>query len=201
MNLLREYRQFDRRCAYIARIAQDGVAQRLANPVLFETYLSHAIIALHDAWAFRCRSIVLRSAIGGARTLSGRVLPRTHARPLEWLRNNWGRRPMPRNWEPDWYIPATAIRAASILGVANLNEITTGLGTSNAADEVRITRNVVAHSLPATWNRLRALEQNLGHSGGEAPADFVTLRYRRLGARHIDKWIAELRICLRTAVR
>jgi hypothetical protein len=107
---------------------------------------------------------------------------------------------MSPTWEPDWYIPAVAIRAAGILAVANLNEIMNGLGASTAADEVRITRNVVAHSLPATWKRLRALEQNCGHTGREAPAEFVALRYRRIGARHIDKWIAELRICLRTAV-
>ncbi len=200
MNLLRECRQFDRRCAYISTVAAIGVMEHLTNPMLFEAYLAHAIIALHDAWAFRCRAIVLRSALGGARTVSGRVLPRVHARPLEWLRNHWGRKAMSANWEPDWFIPATAIRAASILGVGNVNQITIGLGTLTSAEEVRITRNVVAHSLPATWKRLCNMERALGHTGRESPSEFAVSRYQRVGARYIEKWISELKICLHTAV-
>ena len=200
MNLLREYRQFDRRCTRIEGIARHAVAYRFDDPLLFETYLSHAIVALHDAWAFRCRAIVLRSAVGGARTVSGRTLPRAHVRPLECLRCGWGRRRMPRTWEPDWYIPAVAIRAATILGIANVNQITNGLGASTVAEEVRITRNVVAHSLPATWRRLRQLQLDLGHTGRETPADFAVLRYPAVGLRHIERWIAELRACIRVAV-
>jgi hypothetical protein len=107
---------------------------------------------------------------------------------------------MSATWEPQWYIPAAAIRAAGLLGVANLVQITNGLGASTAAEEVRITRNVVAHSLPATWSRLHQLEQSLGHTGRESPSDFAVLRFQRIGARHIEKWIAELRACLRVAV-
>jgi hypothetical protein len=200
MNLLREYRQFDRRCTRIEGIARHAVAYRFDDPLLFETYLSHAIVALHDAWAFRCRAIVLRSAAGGTCTVSGRMLPRTHARPLECLRGRWARRRMQRTWEPDWFVPANAIRAATILGVTNINQIVNGLGASTAAEEVRITRNVVAHSLPTTWRRLRQLQLNFGHTGRETPAGFAVLRYPAVGLRHIERWIAELRACIHVAV-
>jgi hypothetical protein len=180
-------------------IVNEGLAQRQVNLAIFETYLSHAIIALHDAWAFRCRAIVLRSAAGGSQTLSRGILPRTHRRPSEWLSGHWGYSPMPRTWEPRWHVPAEAIRAAHILGIANENQVTNGLGASTAAEELRITRNVIAHSLPATWARLRRLEQNLGHTGRETPADFAVLRYRNVGGRHIERWVAELRGCLRAA--
>lgn len=199
MNLLREFQQFDRRCAHLATLANNALAQRNANRTLFETYLCYALIALHDAWAYRCRAIVLRSAIGGVRTISGIVLPPMHRRPMVWLRKHWGRKVMPPTWEPDWYIPATAIRAAQILGTANVNQITNGLGASIAAERVRITRNVVAHSLPATWKRLRTLQRMLGHTGEEPPSEFALLRDRNIGARHIDAWIADLRACIRVA--
>lgn len=108
---------------------------------------------------------------------------------------------MDRDWEPHWFVPADAIRAAQLLSVANLAQITNAFGACLAAEEVRITRNVVAHSLPATWFKLRRLQRQLGHRGDEDAAEFVMSRVGNLGPRHLHDWIADFKACLNAAIQ
>lgn len=196
MHLLRDYNQFDRCCSRIERLVDSGLEARARSDgrVVFETYLNQAIITLHDAWAFRCRAVVLKSARGNIRTISGKTLSTASSHPLETVRNAWGKR------EPPWYVPRDAIRAAEKLKVANIVEIRNGLGACVAADDVRITRNVIAHSLPATWAALRKLQKNYGHHGNETAAEFAVCRTYDVGSRHIEEWIADLKACLRAAI-
>jgi hypothetical protein len=205
MHLHREYQQFERECRRIDVLIQRALAVRVDDPILFESIVSHAIIRLHDCWAVRCRAVILRSAIGGARTVTGNVLPAgsrltRRVPPLSCLRATWGRTVMGRTWEPDWHIPAVSIRAAQLLGLRNETEIRNGLGACLAADEVRIVRNVIAHSLPATWSRLRSLQRDLGNHALERPADFAVNRVGGVGPRHIDDWMGDLRSSLRAAI-
>jgi hypothetical protein len=102
-------------------------AANCSDPKEREILCSFIIIKLHDQWNFRSRQVVLEN----------------YGKPeysmIEFLRANWGSRRMNAGWEPDWHVPANAIRAARILGVRRLSDIQNALGSVTKIDEVRWT--------------------------------------------------------------
>jgi hypothetical protein len=204
MHLLRIYSRFDRHCVRIQELVKTGLAaQHHQDQTTFEINLNYAIIALHDAWSCRCRAIVLRSARGHARTASGRSLTVACLHPLAMLRRKgvWSKNGLGKSWEPKWYIPREVIRAAEKLGVANLAEIENGLGACIVADDIRVTRNAVVHSLPDTWAKFRTLQRSRGFRNDESPAEFAVSRVGNTGPRQIEEWLADLKACLRSAAK
>jgi len=209
VHLLRFVLKYERGLARIDQIVRQGAVLRSDYPCQCAACLSHAIIALHDLWANACRSIVLTSAEGRCITRGGRRLdrpemldPRESA--IGYLRKHWTRagKLMPRTWEPEWYIPNVAIRAATLLNVGNLSEITDGLGATVSAEPLRVTRNVVAHSLPSTWLRLRRLQEQLGISELSRPEVFVLLRSEHgAGTQFLYLWSYDLKNALMAAIR
>jgi hypothetical protein len=92
------------------------------------------------------------------------------------------------------------MRAARLLAVANETEIANGLGASLVPERLRVTRNVVAHSLPNTWQRLRDLHVDVGVSPLLRPADFVMSYGLRSGRRLIHDWLDEIEISIKAAI-
>jgi len=107
---------------------------------------------------------------------------------------------MGANWEPPWYTPGQAIRAAQLLNVANLIDIQNGLGAAVAADDLRITRNLIAHNLPNTWCQFQLVHRRNGVGARIAPEVFVISRNAGVGARFIESWIQDLENSLAAAV-
>jgi hypothetical protein len=106
---------------------------------------------------------------------------------------------MGKNWEPDWFMPANTIRAATLLNLPNLNEITVGLGAALVHEQLRAARNVVAHSLPNTWAKLRLVESAFLGGNFLKPTDFIIAINPTSGRRYIFEWLEELEICLQWA--
>lgn len=166
--------------------------------------LNSVIIEAQDGWSWGCRQLVLHSATGKAMSRKGRRILRPTIStgglsPINYLRRNWAAKKMGSSWEPDWFLPANAIRAATILGVPNLAEITAGLGAAIVHEHLRTVRNVVAHSVPNTWTKYQKLESTVFGRNSLAPPEFVIAINPSSGRRHIFEWLEELEICLQWA--
>jgi hypothetical protein len=205
MSLMRHLLHFRTRSSYYNDLLNRALQLRTTEKMLSDAVVASVVISVHDLWASAARSVVLQSATGNTITRTGRHLPRVttlcgYNGPMDFLRSNWSSKRMARSWEPDWFIPQNAIRAATLLRVANEMEITNGFGASTAPDPLRITRNVIAHSLPNTWQRFRNLNNQMGMSPMKSPADFVLSFKPRTGSRYIQDWIDEIEIAITIAI-
>jgi hypothetical protein len=169
--------------------------------------MEHVVIRLHDSFSTSLRSIVLLSARGKAVTRKGAIIPRSaaisgHSTAMDFLRHNWAHRRMGNAWEPDWFITGNTIRAAALLGVTNLTEITNGLGAGILHEHIRTTRNVIAHSVPNTWQRFRNLQlsEGLPTKTLSSPADFAASIDVPTGKRRIDLWFDEVEVMIWAAI-
>lgn len=204
VTLARQCVRFQIACDALLRVIDRGLQFQRSEANICDTCIGHAVLRLHDAWALRCRAIVLLSARGGVVTRTGRMLPASAVlgrkfHPVTWLRRNWTSRQMDSQWEPDWHMPDQALRAARLLGVANLSTLMDGFGAATCLEDLRGTRNVIAHSLPATWVRLRTLERKLGLTGRETPAEFAISRSLGVGPRYVELWAGDLMASIRAA--
>lgn len=184
-----------------------GLIHQTDDVYLYESHLASAIISLHDSWAVACRAIVLNSAEGGYITRGGTILQRSpvllrHQNPLEFLQKTWSfKKQMGAGWEPNWFIPKDATRAAHILQVQNYSQILGGLGATTHADALRHVRNVVAHSLPDTWKKFLGDQRALGYTNLLEPAEYILSRGPSgVGKRLIDEWTEDLKTGLIAAI-
>lgn len=208
MSLYREVIRFEATCSTLRLILRHALAPGTPFGPAQDACVRAVLVALHDAWAVRCRAIVLRSALGGIVTRSGARLKRTpqllrHESPLTALRRLWTRKKqklMPKRWEPRWHDAGQATDAARILEIANENEIAFGLGASVAPEHLRAVRNAIAHTVPDVWPAFRRVERDLGTMRHGDPVDLSLARLGGTGVRHVDHWMAELAACLHAAV-
>jgi hypothetical protein len=196
--------RFSTACEPIRRILDQG--RTSSDMALRKALLGFAIVRLHDEWSAKCREIILQSASGAAYTRKGVLLGRSSRllgeSPMPHLRRKWSVKgsTMKSTWEPKWYTPSEASRAASLLGLSNEATVTAALGAGTIPDDLRITRNVVVHTLPNTWNQYRSLVRRYGHPSSTTPADFVTLRNTATGLLLFDEWIDSLYLNIIAAV-
>ena len=155
-------------------------AANCTDPKEREILCSFIIIKLHDQWNFRSRQIVLEN------------YGKSETNMIEFLRSNWSRKRMGAGWEPDWHIPANAIRAASLLGVARLADIQNALGSVTKIDEVRWTRNAIVHNIPTSFQKYRTIVRNNYGQVGIAPHDILFLRNSASGKTIYEDWCNEL---------
>ena len=191
----------------VRRLVASALDERASDPEKYRVYLEHGVTLLHDAWAVGCRRLIWSSAVGGFATCAGAVLPRATKLPRrqgvgKYLRQKWtpGKK-MQDNWEPDWHIPAQAIRAAKLLEIPNIAEVETALGACIHADHLRLARNVIAHSIPQTWAKLREYQRQAGLTGHPTVADTISTRHPPDGNIIIHTWSEDLKECLRAAAR
>lgn len=83
----------------------------------------------------------------GGRHVPARSGPRGARAAMETLRSTYtGKLKKPSYWEPKWFDAAESIEAARRLKVANIAEISAGLGLSpSPLPEMRAVRNYLAH--------------------------------------------------------
>lgn len=207
MNLHHVLRRFESCCTEVESLLNEAIAVQNTNQRAFLTYSAQAVIKLHDFWSTHCRQLVLYSCRGGT-TLTGTVLSRSPvlrscADPVEWLRRNWTRqgKRMGSSWEPDWHVPDQCLRAAELLKIANYSTVFNALSAVLVADQLRVTRNALVHSLPVTYSRLRAMEVALGFTGKIPPIKLIYYRIGGSGPMLVDVWISELQLSIAAAIR
>lgn len=129
-----------------------------------------AVVALHDAWNRFCRSLVLRSSFHKFETRAGRILRpgigRSQAESLRYLGANLSAISSKSFGEPNWFIPAATIDAASVLGVPNRSTIAAAVGVSSLSSTVSPTAGVAANSSPP--REVQSVRNYIAHRGKSA---------------------------------
>lgn len=202
--------RFDGECARLVHVLEHALAIRSDNGLLYTHLVSSSVIRLHDMWAVRCRSLVLSSATGDARSIEGNRIGRSPSlrrfqTGLDFLRRSWATdyKGVPKYlgppWEPKWHTVNDCVRASSLLKIPNESSITNALGAILCLEDLRKVRNVFAHNLPDTWGKYRMI-LNPSYYGSVAPADYVMQRRPGMGVLVYD-WMDELRSGLIAATR
>ena len=145
-----------------------------------EQLLSYVVLKIHDQWNFRCRQIVFES------------FGRSEKQMSETLRGRWGRSAMSTGWEPDWHIPDVAIRAARILNVPDFVSIQNALGAVTVIEDVRWTRNAIAHNIPVSFIKFRKMALSKYRIRNVMPYRLILEPNPVSGNTIYEDWCAEL---------
>jgi len=194
---------FEKACTNIDRRIAFALALPEADLLVSRFIVSMCVVKLHDQWNARCRELILKSAMGRYRTLSGMVLKRAvRENPIQKLRHCWStKRPMDSSWEPDWHMPGVSARAASLLGIQNCMTVTNAVSAITTIEELRWTRNAVAHELPRSYTMFRRLRARRVVAGNDSPADYAVRRVEGTSDLIIDVWMSELKLALKAAIQ
>ena len=156
------------------------------------------VVRLQVLWAEFCRELVERSALGGCRSLGGKVLPRAPGvSGLSDIRKialaESGRRP------PPWHLTWFAVRVARRVGVQNLVEIRNGLSAVSAVDDLVAVRNYVVHPNEKTRVEYARVARR-ANCAGAAPQGLLAT-YQTGGATLFEAWVADLQTMALNAIR
>lgn len=199
--------RFNKVCGDLEELVRIALSERTKNEKTFQGLIKLVVIRLHDEWGLKCRSIVIKSAIGSFRTRSGRILPRSPAlggnkSALEAIRKLWtSKRKMSRSWEPRWHEPYEATRAARLLKVGNEQNLLASFGAGPSPENLRIVRNVIVHSSPNCWYTFQQFASSLGFHPGITPVELACTRTLYTGERYIQTWINDLRDNIWAAIK
>ncbi len=169
--------------------------------------VAYSVVRLLDAWNRFCRQLVLMSARGNTLSISGVRVSRSPKvalgqRPLDALKTTYPAHIQNRIvWEPKWFIPADAIKAASQLQIVNLSTVASGLGLSITIPglsvgtplDLRNCRNYYAHRSRTTSEGLVDLRRRLGITSDIKPDEIPKLAVPG-GASLFEVWCQDLLI-------
>lgn len=162
------------------------------------------VIWLHDVWVRFNRRLIVESARGRPRTVTGhRLSPAPGvASPqsviLQLRRLNPKKPPW---WEPRWGDPTECIDAARRLRVTNLSTISAGLGsTPSPVDDLRLTRNFYAHRGQETAHDVIQIIRRNGLTGIQH-ADQLIVAPIAPGMLLFENWAFDLLVIAEAAVQ
>lgn len=146
MRLNRNFWRLEARIDHLAAHLKEYEDRRLTSVECF--FVERVLIQLQVEWEHFVRNVVLDSATGrfsnnGGLVVSGLgVTPKNREHAGNVLVSLYKK----RRFEPDWYLPLEAIKAATKLKVSNATDIATHLGvTPWELDDLRNLRNFVTH--------------------------------------------------------
>jgi hypothetical protein len=149
-----------------------------------------AIIQMQIEWETFTRNLILDSAIGKFCNSSGKIHSKTYSElftreaAAHKLITLYPR----RSKEPDWYLPAQAIDAATRLNISNLAQISAELGISPwPIDELRHVRNFISHKSKRAALHVRA--SKLVTSSKKINALDIVFEYDFGGVKRYESWI------------
>jgi hypothetical protein len=195
--------RFEQACSAIDRRIVYALKLDPTDNLITNSVIAFCVVKLHDQWNARCRELIIRSARGNCETLTGTVLPRsTRINPIQQLRNTWSKKStMSTAWEPDWHVPEVSIRAAGLLGIANYEAVTNAFAAITIMEEMRWTRNAIAHELPRTYQQFRHNQALRFAISDYCPAEYAVQRIPETADMIIDIWMNEMMLALRAAIR
>jgi hypothetical protein len=166
-----------------APIANDG--RRQAEHITFE---------LQNIWEMYVRNFILLSATGRAIGAAGRLPAsapysfRSREAVCAYLLTQRGYK-----FEPKWYRPTDAIKAAQRLQIHNLTNLTAAIGSTPwPLEELRLTRNFFAHRSRSAALELRAL--NWFSPGDIIAVETTVMPFGLGGVRRFDGWCASMKL-------
>jgi len=153
-----------------------------------EILLSFVVVKLHDQWNFRSRQIVLES------------FGRSEEAMTETIRRNWGITVRDKGFEPDWHIPSNTIKAACLLKVPDLTQIQDAIGSVIYIDDIRWTRNAIAHNIPTSFTKYRQMTLSKYQIQDVMPYRLPLETNAETGNSIYEDWCNELGNALRFAL-
>ncbi|OWQ96046.1 hypothetical protein CDQ92_15060 [Sphingopyxis bauzanensis] len=175
------------------------IAPLLIEPLsaLNRRQAEHITFQLQNVWEMFVRNFILSSATGHAVGAAGKVpasapysfRSREAVRVL--LLQRTGNR-----FEPKWYRPVDAIRAATRLQIHNLTNVTAAIGSTPwPLEDLRLTRNFFAHRSRSSALDLRAL--NWFSPGDVISVETTLMPFGAGGVRRFDGWCANMKLIAR----
>lgn len=154
----------------------------------------YATFQLQNLWELYVRNFILLSATGKAASVTGPLPPsvprnyRSREAACHYLLRQTRNR-----YEPKWYRPLEAIRAATALHISNLGQVSGAIGSTPwPLDDLRLTRNFFAHRSKNSALELREL-------GWFGPNDVISVETTLTpfgvgGVRRFDSWCASIKV-------
>jgi len=156
------------------------------------------IIRLQLLWAEFCRELVVRSALGGYRTIAGSLLSRGSAvsnpQAIQQAVNK-ERKGRP----PTWHSPTFVVAIARSLGIQNHGQIYMALSQVSPVDDLRAIRNYIVHPGEATRMAYEQVTWKLSALGAD-PVSLLAFRVPG-GATRFETWVADFKLMALNAVR
>lgn len=157
----------------------------------------HITFQLQNVWEMYVRNFILSSATGHAVGSVG-LLPASapyRFRSREAVRAFLLQRTGDR-FEPKWYRPLDAIKAARLLQIPNLTSLTAAIGSTPwPLEDLRLTRNFFAHRSRSSALELRAL--NWFSTGDVISVETTLMPFGMGGVRRFDGWCASMKLISR----
>lgn len=157
----------------------------------------HITFQLQNVWEMFVRNFILSSATGHAVGSTGQ-LPASapyNFRSREAVRALLLQLTGDR-FEPKWYKPVDAIRAARRLQIYNLTNVTAAIGSTPwPLEDLRLTRNFFAHRSRSSALELRAL--NWFSPGDVISVETTLMRFGTGGVRRFDGWCGNMKLIAR----
>ncbi len=196
------YERYERRSSslnarFTVRLPENS-DERLACEPVHQDGRAYLVARLQHLWGEFCRELVVKSAVGGCETRTGKILPRAPGvkrvsdvsqitkTPLAGARSNWED-------------PVFTIDQAMRLKVANFNDIDLGLAqVSIVADNIRCVRNYVVHPNSRNNSRYVQTARVLGFSG--LSPDQLLSRTVPGGETVFENWLSILILAAWSAV-
>ncbi len=154
----------------------------------------HIIFQLQNAWEMYVRNFILSSATGRASGLGGLVpasVPhgyRNREAVSHYLLQITGQR-----FEPRWYRPTDAIKAARRLNIGNVANVAAAIGSTPwPLENLRLTRNFFAHRSRSSALELRAL--HWFGSRDTIEVETTVFPFDAGGVRRFDTWCAAMKV-------
>tara|TARA_R100000935_G_scaffold1193_1_gene3834 strand:+ start:2502 stop:3107 length:606 start_codon:yes stop_codon:yes gene_type:complete len=151
--------------------------------------LERALMQMQVEWELFVRGLILDSATGNFSNIGGPVVSShtiqlsSREQACHYLITQYPR----TNKEPNWYVPTEAIRAASLLGVSNIDNISAQLGVSPwQIDSLRQLRNFIGHRSKASALKVREL--GLVGRTDKIDAIGVAFSFNEHGTRNYSAW-------------
>lgn len=164
--------------------------------------VERAVMQMQVEWELFVRGLILDCATGNFADGHGQVvsshpttLP-TRERAGHYLVAQYPR----SDKEPNWYVPAEAVRAASLLGVSNLANISAQLGVSPwPLDDLRHLRNFIGHRSKSSALKVRQV--GLVSPSNRIDTIDVTFAFNNTGTRNYVGWGQFMKYIARQLVR
>lgn len=157
----------------------------------------HITFQLQNFWEMYVRNFILLSATGHAADSVGlvpasapfRYRSREAVRALLLQRTK-------NHFEPKWYRPADAIKAAQRLQIHNFTNVSAAIGSTPwPLEDLRLTRNFFAHRSRSSALELRA--QKWFSPGDIISVETTLMPFVAGGVRRFDGWCASMKLIAR----
>lgn len=156
------------------------------------------IVRLQFLWGEFCREIIIRSALGGYKTVGGNILkPVATANVMSVIEKAVNKA---RSGRPvAWHRPRFAVDVGKSLGIQNYKEIALALTSVAPFDDLLVVRNYVVHPSKETRMAFERLTWKLSALGTD-PVTLLAIR-RAGGATYFETWVADFQTIAFQAVQ